>query len=362
MITVLGSTSATAPTPVTFLGVADGDKLTVDVRGPVAVDPVQAGTYSVGFAANGVTDGATLYQAYVGGSCYGQANDAATPIPVPLYDTCLGAQSSALVLASGPTGTLGFAFAKNLAKPAALTPVDVTTNAFNAAGATQIKATNLPEGGVYFARLGAIANGSYFSATAQSGTLDTALDFATPTGFAEAYQSTVIVESHPGGATAQKAILRREPTTAPAAATLPTFDMATALPLLTTPQLVETVAARAEITIKSEAPIAGADFGVLRLLWVTPGGTGNGRWTVVLPPGTTSVKLPALPADAALFAPVAPIDVRTVSFFDSSLIPGYKEAKALPVPAYAPLDLINEQRPLPLAGSLRFTHLDTQVD
>jgi hypothetical protein len=83
---------------------------------------------------------------------------------------------------------------------------------------------------------------------------------------------------------------------------------------------------------------------------------------VVLPPGTTAVKLPALPADATLFVPVAPIDVREVSFVDASTIAGYTQAKALPFPAYAPIDLANVDTPLPIAGTLRFTFLDTQLD
>ncbi|MDB4933932.1 MAG: hypothetical protein JWP87_904 [Labilithrix sp.] len=366
MITVLDSAAAKAPAAVTFLGVEDGDKLTVDLRGQVQADPAQLGSYSVGFAANDVTKDATLYQAYVGGSCSGQAEDAKAPIVVPLVDSCLGAKNAALVRASGKDGDLGFAFAKDIAKPSGKKAVDVPMKEFKAAGVTQVKARHLPEGGEFSARLGALANGRLFAMSEKGGTLDTGIDYATPTGFADGYQTSVTMTSHPdGGGSAQTTLTRREPTMALASSNLAAFNMESALPLLTTPEVVDKVAGRPEITIKSEAPIKVADYGVLRLSWTAEedGGTSNGAWTVIMPPTTTSVTLPALPDDAKLFTPVSPITVRTVTILDVSTIPSYTQAKnTVPMPASAPLDLVDLGRPLAFPGLVKVTSLDTTVD
>lgn len=123
------------------------------------------------------------------------------------------------------------------------------------------------------------------------------------------------------------------------------------LALLTLPVL----AGRADVTITSAAVTTAADLGVLTLTWFSNAADTTVPWTFVVPPGTTALKLPALPADATAFVPEGVINVRSAAFFDASQLTGYAQAKVLPIPVNDDVDLLKFQTPLPAAGTLRFT-------
>ena len=358
MVTVLSMRFGTDPAPVTFAGVAEGDNLRV--VGPAA--STAAGSYDVTFVAadplitnansfsiQGPSNGASAC------TSFGSAPDAT--INVFLSSDCLAAKNSLLTTASNPGGLVGFGFKKDLVPPPGTTTVAVSLPAFTAPGTTTVKASNLPVGTVNTSLL-AIANGQAKTLPGSTGgVLDGAgLDFPTPTAFAEAYQTVITASS----SSALRALVRRAATTAPASVTLPTIDFATALPIISNANVAAPTPARPDITVVTAAPaaLATADAGVLRISWFLPAVDGTVSWTFVVPPSTTTFKVPALPADAPDFTPTTDtFRVTDVTFFDASQLPSYQAAKLLPVTPGFGLDFIDSAHPLPSDGTLRISHV-----
>lgn len=367
MVTVL-VTSNSAPTPVSYLGVADGDNLLVRLPPSLASQPSPVGQYTVSFTP-GVQGQSLNATVFVGGSngCTGSSNDTmTTPAGVTLFSTCLGAANA--ILAVGMNGSSivdGFAFKKGVAPPASpQVPVAVDLPAWTAPGATTLTATNLPS--VAAATLGnlyMIANGASFSAGTGAGSfaggLNGGLTFATATGFAEAYQS-VVHSTDDAAARVDTAFIRREATAAPASVTLPNFDFTNALPYITAAAVDVTTAARPIVTLTSDKPLTAADGGVVVLTWSTASATApvTATWTFVVPASAAATfKAPALPVDtdALTFTPTGPVNVERAAFFEATQLPGYKETKSLPIVPRATPDLLDTQLPLPVDGTVRLT-------
>jgi hypothetical protein len=357
MVTVLGTrfvTDSILPqlVPTTFQGVSDGDNLLVDISDTNSGGP-SAGEYSVSFAAP--FGGATVdYLASVG-DCVGIATQVATPLVLQVEASCVSAQNSILASARDANQVdLAFGFAKNLGKPGA-TPLAVGPLSFTARGLTKVTATNIPATGSHYSELLAISNGASFFSTITGGALDTGdLTFATATGFAEAYQASVTTQLYSGG-TNRRTLIRREATTAPASATL-AFDFASALPSITNVVVDRTNVVRPKVTLSTSAPFTSADGAVVALGWFPADGP-DARWTFVVPPTTTTITVPALPADASAYAPNDSSNVPELAFVESSLLPGYAELKKLPISAGG-LTVADTSKPLPLAGTVRITHWD----
>jgi hypothetical protein len=357
MITVL-TMQGSDPKLLTFVGVADGDHLTARVGAPGA-NPVALAPYSVTLTDNVVTTNATLYQVFTAGSgCYSSNNVNTAPISVLMFDYCLfGAKGAVLVRASNTGTTLGYAFGKELARPVAGgMAVDVAASAFTPQGSTIVVGTHIPVSQMQqtFARLGAIVDGAFFEADQSSGALEeSGITFDTATNFAGAYQTMVARASN---ATPSRTVLvRRENTLAPASVTLPAFDFDTMLPLVQNVVVSALVTGRADVTITSAAATTSADAGVVTLTWFSTAVDSTLPWTFVVPPGTTALKIPALPADAPLFVPEGALNVRSAVFFDASELTDYAQAKALPFPVNDDVDLLKVQTPLPAAGTVRYT-------
>jgi hypothetical protein len=355
MVTVL--TLKGSATNVTFLGVEAGDQLTVLLQ-PTAVAPTPAGSLAVSFDA--AFPGATNYGVQTGGfGCANQTNDPTLPLVLPLHSGCAASASVVLAIAGATSGdVLAYGFAKNVAKPPVGGSVNVGPIAFTATGATTIVATNVPPPGA-LQSLTAIANETIFSVGPASGSLTAGgVSYATATGFAEAYQSSVYVDGL--GVRSHRAFLRRDGTTAPAAFTLPAFDFANALPEITDVTIEKTDPARAVVTLVSAAPLTAADGGLVRLVWSNV--TSSGRWSFIVPPTVTSFKAPALPADATAFTPPAEVEAEGAAFFESTLVANYKEVRGLPVSTNASLGADNTSRPLPKNGLVRATQWTGSVD
>lgn len=354
MVTVLQKDSSQRPAVVTFAGVTDGDKLKV-VSGGLSGN---AGAYDVTFTGGGVVANASNFFVQAGNGCSAGTNAVDATLSVPLFTDCVAAKNAVLATASSGGGVVGFGFAKNVDAPVAAATVAVGPLAFIAPGTTNVKATNLPSaGGVSSgATLSAISNGQAFGLSNYTGTLGGAgLDFATPTGFADGYQ-TVIRATQVAFSFADTALVRREATTAPASASLATFDFATALPFITNVTASQAVPARPDLTLTSgnAASLATADAGIVRVSWFVSAIDTSGSWTLVVPPSTTSFKFPALPADATDFEPVTnSFAVDSASFFDASQLPSYGAAKLLPIKPGFGLDFVESNRVLPAAGTLR---------
>lgn len=354
MVTVLQKDSGQRPAVVTFVGVTDGDKLKV-VSGGLSGN---AGAYDVTFTGGGVVANASNFFVQAGNGCSANANVVDAALSVPLFTDCVAAKNAVLATASNGAGVLGFGFVKNVDAPVAAATVAVGPLAFIAPGSTNVKATNLPSaGGVSSnAALSAISSGQAFGLSNYTGTLGGAgLDFATPTGFADAYQ-TVVRATQVAFSFGETALVRREATTAPATGALATFDFATALPFITDVTATQAVPARPDVTLTSgnAATLATADAGIVRVSWFASAVDSSASWTIVVPPSTTSFKFPALPADATEFEPVTnSFAVDSATFFDASQLPNYGAAKLLPIKPAFGLDFVESNRVLPAAGTLR---------
>lgn len=360
MVTVLtqfGIGSGRRLEALTYAGVSAGDNLVVDVTDPEQYVPTTAGSYAVSFGTPFA--GASDYIVRVGRNCTNNTMTPAVPLLVAVSADCLGNQNAVLAVASAGLGDLAFGFVKNAAKPAAGGTVNVGPLAFTAKGTTTLKASNLAVGESGFAELVAIANGTSFFTTNSGGSIDGAgVDFATPTGFADAYQSSATGQLYDVNGTHGRVFVRRAATTAPASETLPVFDFATALPGITKATLTAATVSRPDVTLDVAAPMTAADGAVAFVGWSVIEGEDQfyRRWAFILPPATTAFKVPALPADvdAAAFVPQANATVNEVLFVEASQIPSFKELKSLPV-APGGLSLADASVPLPAAGTVRIS-------
>ncbi|MEA2746564.1 MAG: hypothetical protein QOI41_707 [Myxococcales bacterium] len=362
MVTVLNGGKVNVA-PVTYLGVADGDKLVVAIKtSALAPDQVPYAQITASFAADPISTKGNGFFVRVGGGCTGSASLVDVPVNVDLYPYCLGTKNALLTTVTNNGNLTEYGFAKDIAVTMGA-KVNVGPLAGAVPGATKVTASHLPSSQTTsrFAQLGAIANGAVFDVGNASGTLDTGdLTFPTATGFAEAYQPAVSISQF-GNFSSTKAFVRREPTTAPVSATLADFDFATALPFIQTGTVVTSTPARPDVTFTSEAPLTVADGGIATLGWFINSTDGNGTWTFVLPPSATGFTVPALPADASLFGPVGTVTLRDVTFVESNLLPGYSELKLLPIQPAVGVDFIDTSKPLPVAGTVKVTRFSGQL-
>lgn len=357
MITVLTRVQGTSPAAITYMGVADGDALNVAIPDFPGETPAVA-QFTV--SATAVFDGASFYSFQTGGSngCLTNTAGPTTPVTLALYNYCLAAQNAVLLTASGNGGVLGFGFTKNLAKPAASANVVVPAMNITARGTLTMNATNIPAEAFSQAQLSSIANSFGYYTDDQSGALNEGgFKFAIATGFAEAYQSFITAQKNVAGPPVTKAFVRRE--TIAGATPTTSFDFATGLPYITNAVAGGAVPARAEITIAAEGSLATTDGGIVRLRWNVAGGAiPQPSWSFVVPPGTTSLKVPALPtdADAAPYLPQTGVTVKDVFFLESTLLPGYAQAKAIPLSSDGePPVGTDVHTPLPLNGTVKIT-------
>lgn len=362
-VTVLAA-SNTAPTPVTFFAVEDGDTLVVRIPPAVLVEQAPVGHYSVTFTPGGVV--ATPHaNVTVGGGCSNSTLDTTVPLVVDLFPSCVSATNVIFGDGSAVDGTRnGFAFKKGVAPPAANASADVTLPAWDPPGATTLTASHLPSGYLSVdASLYMIANGASFGTDVAPGSDQinsvAGRTFQTATGFADAYQSFVHTVDDTGGLV-ESSILRRE--TAPATTTLPDFDFTNALPYITATALDSTTVSRPIVTLTSDKPLTAVDGGIVVLSW-TSSSDAAAAWTFVVPASAAATfKAPALPTDvdAQRFTPIGPTIVDSATFFEATQLPGYKETKLIPIVPRASLDLLDASVPLPINGTVRITSWSPQ--
>jgi hypothetical protein len=252
MVTVL-TMSGALPTPVTFMGVTDGDNL--QVGRPTVSTP--AGSFSVGCAQQDLlTTVGDSFVVVAGKGCGGSASASDARANVPLDSDCVVANNAILTTISLTGNVISFGFLKNVAPPVGQAAVAVDVLTFAAPGTTRVTASNLPAGDVTNdAYLLAIANEQSTQLLHGTGSLVTGgFAFPSPTGYADAYQAVVRSRSNTTGG--QLALARREATTAPATATLAALDFATALPLITAATVARPTPARPDVTITAGAGFA----------------------------------------------------------------------------------------------------------
>jgi hypothetical protein len=360
MVTVLvahGTGAGSSVSPVTFAGVADGDKLVVAAVADVAPEPVSVGQYSVSFSSAGVAANATYFTVEANGTDCQNGGAPGAPVIVGLTASCLGAKNALLTTATNAAGLVGYGFTKDVAKPAAGPPpgnIDVGPQTFAAAGTTKLVATNVPQTVNTYSNLYALANGGSFPMGYGNGIVENGgFVYDTPVGFAEAYQARVAFDSYNVASTSTREIVRRE--AVPASNALTPVDFTTMLPVITDVPLTKPTAARPEVSFTTSGALTSTDGGVAVFRWSNQIAETNGSWTFVFPPSATGVKIPALPADATAFVPAADVSIDKVFFIEATQVPGYKELKLLPVKPNGGLDAADGSKPLPLPGTVRLS-------
>ena len=199
----------------------------------------------------------------------------------------------------------------------------MTLGAWAVSAPFDFSVTNAPAG-TFRGWLGQVANGQAIAVApasqmilangAGSGT------FGVASGYADGLQPEAQVTTSQGSFLRGRAIAKRIDKTATSLA----MDLATAfLPELQTVTLDRSTADRPKATWTAADSLAVADSGVVELRWQ------GGSWTFVVPPATTSVTAPALPAALATWLPLpAAIVEPFVGFFESDLVPGYDAVRA----------------------------------
>jgi hypothetical protein len=149
-----------------------------------------------------------------------------------------------------------------------------------------------------------------------------------------------------------------------------TIDMSQALPLLDTSALDASAAAAQPVVVfgLDGGSVAGVDGTLVQITWTgfDDGGLGvTGMWTFVVPPGTTHLQAPALPAAVSAWAPVAGAsfgNTPSVAMVEASFITGYAQlraqAAALPLSAKLTSGTSSQEPiipPLPVDGTLKLT-------
>ncbi len=354
MVTVLSTLNGSNPAALTYLGTADGDVLNVALQFfPPELPAFANFTASINAFAN-----ATFYNFNVGESCGSNTNDPPQPTNISLYNQCLAAQNAVLATVYGNAGILGFGFLKNQAKPAANATVVLPTITATAAGTLTMTGSNLPASSNIEAELRSIANSFGYYTSDRSGNITAGgYTFPIATGFADAYQSLVVANKITAGPPVTKGFLRRDASNGTAAQTL-AYDFGQTLPYITNGVTGGTGApARPDVTLTADASLAATDGGLVRIKWNVVGGlVTTPQWTFVVPPGTTTFKVPALPADATAYVPQAGATVMDALFVESGLLPGYAQLKALPMSVDGqPPTGTDVSKPLPLNGTVKIT-------
>jgi hypothetical protein len=348
MVSVVSS-SATGPSGLlTYLGVAKGDVLNAEIGGGAPVNQTSVGSYDVSFTAPHPANTGS-YEVHVNGDCIGANMGTPSLLNVPLFPGC-ARQSNLLygVAKSGPGVPIGFAFKKGEAAPAANQTRAAQLPQWVAPQTTLVTATNAPVGTVLGATFAVVTEGAVFVADDGSGSLgDVGLTYRWAQGFPDA--TSVRVKADVLGTS--RWLARRAAPAATAA-----FDFATALPQITAVEAKG--ATRPDVTITTAASLASTDGGVVALDWsrVDAQNFRQFRWTFVVPPGTATFKVPALPDTLVGLAPPDATTSAAAGFFESDVIPGYAQTKTLPIPMLAPPPQLDDAADaLPANGTLRAT-------
>ena len=344
MVTVLAPDVEAGFAPLTYLGVAEGDSLTVELGGDSPNGSPPLGEYSV--TLGGGFDNVQSYWVQASRDCWSNSGPADDAFIIGVTAECVGAKGVVLATASQDGQPQAFSFAKNLAKPMGGSTVTVgPLPAFVAPGSLTVTAANVPPNAYFRASVAAVADGLPFDIGVSSElNAGSPVTFRVPAGFADAHQASVSGFS----ASSSVAIIKREPATVSSIA----FDHASLLPGLTDANVVATDLKRPKLTWSSSAPLNAVDGGVVALRWYA--GSASMQWRFVVPPGTTEVTAPALPADLAI-PPSVEADVQwsDIAFAEATFIADYKAFKSLAIPANHDVSVLSRDAALPVDGTVR---------
>ena len=356
MVTVLTSETAADVNPVTFMGLTGGETLRVAIRHPQNEES-SVGIVSATHTTSAAVTNASMFYSSFGPRCGSNASNIDSPILITVLPSCISAANSVLTTASDTNGaTLGFAFMKNVTAPTNNATVNVGPLAFTAKGSRTLAATNLLDAEQYGNNVSAFAvvgTDPFYLPSTGNINQPAGVTYATPVGFADAYQSELDVGKTAGGFSASTRILRREAAAAASAGALTSFDFNEALPLLQSVAVDITAGAARPVVTITTAPTTNAHTGYARIRW--PGQTYGAQWTFVFPGDQKTFTVPALPPDASAFAPHDAVSANLVIYLDGPLVPDFATGKKLPIPTQGDLQLLDSYVALPTNGKLLVT-------
>jgi hypothetical protein len=295
---------------VTWTGVEVGDDLKLTVADGSFDETV--GYYQVNIATT-FDDAGGMFDYPVSGPC-GSNTAYGTAAQLPLQQSCLRPQNAVLVASSfGTPG--GYAFKKNLPPVTDGGTYQVSVDGWLPPTPVTLSVTNAPPQAPFSNSLYEIANGAAFENGAGTSENDIDWTYPTATKFADALQAMIETQGLSGQ---RKTLTKRVAPTATIA-----FDWSTLLPDLTDGAIDATNHQRPVISWAGTT--AGTDGGAIQFSY---GGTddANYSWTLIVPPGATTVTAPAMPTEAASFIPVTEswMSEPTILFVEADVLADYK--------------------------------------
>lgn len=333
------------PTPITWIEPAAGDVLAVRGHGD---DPAPVGSVVVTLPAT------TSARVFAEASSHCHAPLEGTTATVSVLGLCVQADGKASIFAR-ETDTDGlatrFAFQKDVPTNAPVTlaawsanPVDFTLTASTFPADVEVSGAVME----LYKELAYDDVGTTAPLTA----VTPSSTFKVADGFADAYQAHVVVSN---GSTFRLQLQRGTARSA-------TFDLSTLSAALSAPT----------VTGDPQRPTFGwtgdttkTTGGAVQVFYPVANDA-SGTWTIVLPAGKNQVDLPALPADAAAFAPRAGLTIDAYSADDvevafattpSAITPALlrtRLAALVDIGEVGPLEVLRTA-PLPVAGTVNVT-------
>ncbi|AKU96655.1 hypothetical protein AKJ09_03319 [Labilithrix luteola] len=339
----------------TWTDVADHDQLFVNDTFSADGDDV-TGIYNVTLP--GRFQSAVSYKLFAG-PCLGAIESDTAPQPYDLYVrlNCQRPQMSVLARAYDQgNNQYGFAFKKGIAPILDGTTVPVTLGNWAAGTKLDFSVTNTPTDVSIHGNVLEIADGLGFFAGENvlvANGQTTPVEVAK--GFADAHQFTGTLSNWES----RRSITKRVPSTTTAAS----LDFATVLPEISQVGVDGAEPLRPTVTWSAAGPLGGTDGGGV-ILWFTDARESMTTWTFTVSPGATSVKAPAMPADAADWLPRAGTGTSSTFqepevFFVESDVLSYEQFRSQ-AGRFVPMDDVNDPNRadkivLPQDGTLRTT-------
>lgn len=301
---------------VTWTGVEVGDDLKLRDWNDGSYDDV--GEYNVTLLSDFADAGASRYN--VDGPCGGSFTYG-TGAVLSLRSDCSRAKNAVRVEAQdGNFNLVGYAFKKGNDGITDGGTAQVNIDGWKAPATLTLNVANVPASTYVPSQLFEIADGAGFLNFTSSTTDEFAtINYKIADGFADAYQASIGAGSNRSNRTITKHV--------PTAAAID-FDYATFLPAITDATIDVTDPRRAVLSWTSDS-MAAAKGGLAQFHFDGPDDA-NYSWTIVVPPGATTVTAPEIPAALESFLPYAAdsgmqssVSDPELLFVDATIIPNY---------------------------------------
>lgn len=305
-------TVADTLTPFTWVGAAAGDVLTLST-GIDTNNSIPVASYSI--TAEPPTSAAVdKYRFSAATNCFADQNFVAgtqpKAFPFDIYPDCVASNGKLTLLGKEFEGStvVGFTFQKDLGVPNE-SGFPLTLGAWAAPATMTLSLANAGDTSVSLAQLDEIVGTRIVNHQSQSIAMPTTTAaFPIAAGFADAYQGTVTIAG--AGKGQQQQWTTRQSSTATMA-----FDAANTLAWIDN---VTVTGNASEPDFTWTGDTTSTAGGGLQFDYQPSDSGMHGSWTLLVPPGTTTVHLPKLPDDAPTFHPRAGLGdfhVESITFF-----------------------------------------------